>query len=100
MSTHTSDSGLMQIGNIRVGLLDDDRWSTCRASWRLPLDYAYICRGFKGNLTRLNELFEIHQVILDASLSSGYRERLIKECQLLKISYTDLSVCGSYSVVL
>lgn len=100
VSTHTSDSGLMQIGNIRVGLLDDDRWSTCRASWRLPLDYAYICRGFKGNLTRLNELFEIHQAILDASLSSGYRERLIKECQLLKISYTDLSVCGSYSVVL
>lgn len=63
-------------------------------------EFAYICRGFKGNLTRLNELFEIHQVILDASLSSGYRERLIKECQLLKISYTDLSVCGSYSVVL
>lgn len=100
ISTHTSDSGLIRIGTLYVGVLDDGRWKNCQASWRLPLDYVYICRGFKGNLSRLNDLFEMKQVILDSSLSEGYREMLIKECQLLKISYTDLSVQGSYSIEL
>lgn len=100
ISTHTSDSGLIRIGTLCVGVLDDGRWKNCQASWRLPLDYVYICRGFKGNLLRLNDLFEMKQVILDSSLSEGYREMLIKECQLLKISYTDLSVQGSYSIEL
>lgn len=100
ISTHTSDSGLIRIGTLCVGVLDDGRWKNCQASWRLPLDYVYICRGFKGNLSRLNDLFEMKQVILDSSLSEGYREMLIKECQLLKISYTDLSVQGSYSIEL
>lgn len=100
VASHTSDRGLMCIRNIRVGVMDSDCWSTCEASKRLSLDYAYICRGFKGNLSRLNELFAIRQVVLDTSLSEGYRKMLIKECQLLKISYTDLSSCGSYSIVL
>lgn len=100
VSTHTSDSGLIRIGALRVGLLNDGRWKTCKTSWRLPLDYAYICRGFKGDLSHLNDLFELKMVILDASLSEGYREMLIKECQLLKISYSDLSVQGSYSIEL
>lgn len=100
ISTHTSASGLMRIGTLYIGVLNDGRWKTCETSWRLPLDYVYICRGFKGDLSHLNDLFEVKQVILDASLSEGYREMLIKECQLLKISYTDLSVQGSYSVEL
>lgn len=100
ISTHTSDSGLMRIGALRVGVLNDGRWKTCQTPWRLPLDYAYICRGFKGSLSHLNDLFELRKVILDSSLSEGYRETLIKECQLLKISYTDLSAQGSYSIEL
>ena len=100
VDTHTSDSGLMQIGKLYIGLLDDGRWKTCESPYRLPLDYAYICKGFKGNLTHLNNLFVLRQVVLDASLSEGYRKMLIKECQLLKISYTDLSVRGSYSIEL
>lgn len=100
VTTHMSDTGLISIGKIYVGLLNNGYWGARTSSWRLPLDYAYICRGFKGSLIQLNELFKIRQVILDASLSDGYRESLIKECQLLKISYTDLSVCGSYSIAL
>lgn len=90
----------MRIGALRVGVLNDGRWKTCQTPWRLPLDYAYICRGFKGSLSHLNDLFELRKVILDSSLSEGYRETLIKECQLLKISYTDLSAQGSYSIEL
>ena len=100
VSTHRSETGLLCIRNVHIAVLDDARWRTCESSLRLPLEYAYICRGFKGSLSQLDKLFVIRQVILDSSLSDAFREKLIRECQLLKISYTDLSVQGSYSVVL
>ena len=100
ISAHTSNSGLMRIGTLNIALLADGRWKEVESASLLPLDYAYICKGFKGNLTHLKRLFKIRYVILDTSLSEGYRELLIKECQLLKISYTDLSVRGSCSIEL
>ena len=100
VSTHRSETGLLCIRNVHIAVLDDARWRTCESLSRLPLEYAYICRGFKGSLSQLDKLFVIRQVILDSSLSDAFREKLIRECQLLKISYTDLSVQGSYSVVL
>lgn len=100
VSTHRSETGLLCIRNVHIAVLDDARWRTCESLSRLPLEYAYICRGFKGSLSQLDKLFVIRQVILDSSLSDAFREKLIRECQLLKISYTNLSVHGSYSVVL
>lgn len=100
VSTHRSETGLLCIRNVHIAVLEDARWRTCESSLRLPLEYAYICRGFKGSLSQLDKLFVIRQVILDSSLSDAFREKLIRECQLLKISYTDLSIHGSYSVVL
>lgn len=95
-----SSDGIFQIDSLRVGLLKTDRWRDKMSDSRLPLDYAYICRGFKGNLETLDKLFDINQVILDSSLSDYHRESLIRECQLLKISYIDLSVSGSCSIIL
>lgn len=100
VSTHRSETGLLCIRNMHIAVLNDARWRTYEASSRFPLEYAYICRGFKGSLSQLDKLFAIRQVILDSSLNDAFREKLIRECQLLKISYTDLSVQGSYSVVL
>ena len=100
VSTHRSETGLLCIRNVHIAVLDDARWRRCESLSRLPLEYAYICRGFKGSLSQLDKLFVIRQVILDSSLSDAFREKLIRECQLLKISYTNLSVHGSYSVVL
>ena len=73
---------------------------TGKPTWKVVVYLAYICKGFKGSLSQLDKLFAIRQVILDSSLNDAFREKLIRECQLLKISYTDLSVQGSYSVVL
>ena len=95
-----SDTGLLCVEGLHVAVLDDDHWRSCESSYHLPLDYAYICKGFKGSLVQLNKLFVIRQVILDNSLHDAFRKKLIQECQLLKISYTDLSVQGSCSIVL
>lgn len=75
-------------------------WRDKESPTRLSLDYVYICRGFKDNLKSLGRLFEIKEIILDSSLSDTYREALVRECQLLKISYTDMSDKGSYAILL
>ncbi len=95
-----SSDGLFQIDSVRVGLMKTDRWRNKVSDIRIPLDYVYICRGFKGNMMMLDKLFDIGNVVLDSSLSDYYRESLIRECQLLKISYIDLSVSGYCSIIL
>ena len=85
VSTHRSETGLLCIRNMHIAVLNDARWRTYEASSRFPLEYAYICRGFKGSLSQLDKLFAIRQVILDSSLNDAFREKLIRECQLLKI---------------
>lgn len=100
VSTHRSETGLLCVRNVHIAVLNDARWRMCESSLRFPLEYAYICKGFKGSISHLDKLFVIRKVILDSSLSDAFRKKLIKECQLLKISYTDLSVQGSYSIVL
>lgn len=77
VSTHRSETGLLCIRNVHIAVLDDARWRTCESLSRLPLEYAYICRGFKGSLSQLDKLFVIRQVILDSSLSDAFREKLI-----------------------
>ena len=65
--------------NMHIAELNDDRWRTYESSSRFPLEYAYICKGFKGSLLQLDKLFAIRQVILDSSLNDAFREKLIRE---------------------
>ena len=100
LSLQCSEDGLFLVDSLRIGLMKSDRWCNKESDYRLPLDYLYICRGFKGSMETLAGLFEIRFVVLDSSLSDYYREKLVRECQLLKISYTDLSVNGSCLILL
>ena len=95
-----SDHGLYKINGLHIGVMKSGYWRDKESPTRLSLDYVYICRGFKGNLKSLGQLFEIKEIILDSSLSDTYREALVRECQLLKISYTDMSDKGSYAILL
>lgn len=80
--------------------MKSDMWQNKTSDIRLSLDYVYICRGFKGSVSMLARMFDIRSVVLDSSLSEYLRNRLIRECQLLKISYTDLSKEGSCLILL
>ena len=80
--------------------MKSDMWQNKTSDIRLSLDYVYICRGFKGSVSMLARMFDIRSVVLDSSLSEYLRDRLIRECQLLKISYTDLSKEGSCLILL
>ena len=94
-------SGLYRVDTLHLGLLKDGQWQRKHADGaRLSLHYAYICRGFKGNLSMLSGLFEMRTVVFDASLAESYRERLVEECRKLKIPYILLPADGCYSITL
>ena len=96
----TSATGLYRVGPLRIGVLNTAYWKGKSAETKVELDYVYLCRGFQGNLQSLLHVFDVHQVILDASLSEGYREYLKKECMKLKIPYKDVSGQGSFRIFL
>ena len=91
---------LLYFGNRSVCLLTDDRWRGMTAERPLPIDYLYVSRGYRGDLRSLSSLFVIRRVVIDASLSPYYRERLIRECIAGGISYVSLADRGAYRVAL
>lgn len=91
--------GVYRIDSLSVGLMKSSRWKGKQAAPRLPLDYAYICRGFKGNITSLSRVFELKHVVLDLSLSDAYRLSLKEECKKLGIPCVEISSKGSWGIV-
>ena len=95
----SSANGFYLLDSLKIVVLKDGTWRKRQADERLTLDYAYICRGFRGNLEGLSRLFEIRQVVFDASLNPSYRESLKTECIQNQIPFTELSAEGSCQIV-
>lgn len=100
VSQLVSETNLYRIQNLQVALANDDRWKNKLSRERLSIDYVYVCRGFSGTMSGLNELFQINYVIFDGSLSDAYRERLKEECRSIGLAYTDITEKGSYATIL
>ena len=80
--------------------MKDSQWSNKEAEFKRNLDYVYIARGFKGNISDLLNVFNIRTVILDSSLSEKYRKYLIEDCIKMKIPFYEISEQGSYKILL
>lgn len=73
----------------------DNYWCYKVSKHPLEIDYLYVCKGCKGHLKALQQLFSIHCVVLDASLSYFRLKAMKKECQALGLSYCDLREHGA-----
>ena len=80
------ESQFYVVDNLRIAVLDDDRWRKKEANPRIQVDYIYLCHGFRGNLESLQRVFRFNQLILDTSLSTYYRETLFKQCSQQRIA--------------
>ena len=76
----------------------DKQWNTLYANHPLRVDYVWICKGYYGTIKKLQSVFSIQNVILDASLPLVYREQFEKECRILRLSYISLGTSGAYFV--
>ena len=73
-------NGLLHYGGLRVCILHDDRWADRSAPVPLPVDYLYVCRGYRGTLADLDRLFDVRFVVFDASFTGYYRRRMEEDC--------------------
>ena len=83
----------------RICLLYDDRWGNKISGVPVFIDL-YVSHGYKGDMQELVSLFEVGTVVIDASLSEYYRERIISDCVRLGIPYLPLSEKGSVHILL
>ncbi len=83
-----------RIGGSAVVLLNDGRWKNKRSAVRLSVDYAYVCRGFRGSAADIHRLFRARLVMLDAWLPDWQREKLKSECHDLGMEYRELPDAG------
>lgn len=94
------ENGLLLYGGRTVCILSDDRWQGKSSASRLPVDYLYVCRGYKGRLADLDNLFDVRFVVFDASFTGYYRRRLADECIRRGIPYRLLDKQGALCVYL
>ena len=94
------ENQLYVVDNLRVALLNDDRWRKKEVNPQIQVDYIYICRGFKGDLANLQRVFRFNQLVLDTSLSTYYRETLLKQCRQQQIACTISTEEHAYQIPL
>lgn len=82
----------------RICLLNDNRWRGKVADVPLTIDYLYISKGFKGRVEELTTLFNIKNVVFDASLSDYYLNKNRHDCIRLGIPYILLKEKGCLKV--
>ncbi|MDD2657434.1 MAG: ComEC/Rec2 family competence protein [Candidatus Pacebacteria bacterium] len=90
-----SESNLFIWEGKRIARLDQDiRFITSEK--RLNCHYLILTKGFKGNLDRLNALYQYSEIIIDVSLSKYYRNNLVKELRAEGIGYFDMNEKGAF----
>ena len=65
----------------RICFINDARWRWKESDLKLSIDYLFISNGYRGTLEELTKLFDINEVVIDASLSAYYTNRLVVECK-------------------
>lgn len=90
--------GITGFGNKTVCLLADDRWRNKESEKLFPVDYLYVCNGYKGRITYLTKLFKVRKVVLDSSLPEYRLIALKEECSMLGLDFISISEKGSYRI--
>jgi competence protein ComEC len=94
------DHHLLSFSGCRVCVLNDNYWRNKTTLQPLSIDYLYVCKGYDGHLRELADLFVIHNVILDASLSDRRLQAYKMECQQQGVHFISLSDEGSTEFLL
>ena len=95
------DKGVAAYAGKRICFLRDHRWRDVETDGPpLPVDYLYVCRGYKGGIAHLASLFSIGMVVFEPSYSQYYRDLIIRDCIRLGISYWALDEEGAMCVEL
>lgn len=84
----------------RICIVNDNRWNNYCSDRPMTIDYLYICKGYKGKLDDLLQLFSTKLVIMDSALSNYWKTRHQDDCRKLGVRYHSLSDKGSIRFLL
>lgn len=96
-SLFVNNEGLLRFSGVTVKLVDSDNWN--ENIYSCPVDAVLLCRGFKGDVKELLDVYPTHCLLLDASLYSHSRRRIQRECVALDVEPVDLSSTGAVKIV-
>ena len=96
-SEFVCSDGALMYGGLKIKLLADDLWR--KNIFAEPVDVLVLCRGFLGPVKELVETYPSGCMLLDASLYSRSRERILRECAALGLDPIDISATGAVLVV-
>ncbi len=91
---------IYKVGDCRVCLVNDRQWDRRRAGAdRLRVDCLYVCRGFRGSLIQLAEVFDFRRVVVDDGVSDRLLARWRRECEPSGVMFLLLPEKGSWRIV-
>jgi hypothetical protein len=82
---------------LKIKMLADGLWPENR--YTTPVDVLLLCRGFLGSIEELYDEYPCSCLLLDASLYSHSRTRILRECAQLGVEAVDISETGAINVV-
>lgn len=85
----TFENNILYFSERKIKMLDDDCWQDETAV--TPVDCLFLCRGFKGPIKELMLIYPSRYVIMDATLYSGSRRRITRECAESNVRCIDLT---------
>lgn len=91
------EKGLVSFAGRRIALVADEHWREQNVI--APVDCIWLCRGFLGDIKELLTIFPSRYVVLDATLYSSSRERIIRECRKAAVRFVDLSERGAVKML-
>lgn len=91
------NNGLLSFAGLDVMMLDHGNWED--NEYVVPVDVLLLCRGFLGKIDRVLECYPASCLVLDASLYSRSRERILRECRKAGIEPVDVSESGAVKLL-
>lgn len=91
----------IRIGDKNLLSFSSEKWEQhiLPATKPFVIDYMHIVNNDSVTLSSLHQMFEIKSVIIDHSLPTSNRKKLIKECKNMGIPYFDMSEKGSFRII-
>lgn len=80
-----------------LGVVDNDIWQ--ESLYSQPVDALLLCRGFKGGVAELLDVYPTECLLLDGSLYKHSRKRILRECAQLGVGVVDISQSGAVKII-
>jgi len=82
--------------NLKVVLLNDERYNRMESSSKLQTDIVIISKGFSSNIDQILKLFEFDTLVLDGTIPYWQEKTVLRDCAALNINVHNVKESGAF----